>query len=438
MFLFSPQYSDVATLASLPKHTGGSLFHYPGFNMQRDGARFTKDLSHVLTRETAWEAVMRVRATRGMRVTNFYGNYFIRGSDLLALPNCNSDATFGVQIAHDDKVLSSNQICVQAALLYTTSSGVRRIRVQTMAAPVTTVLADLYRSVNSEASANLLAKVGAELAIKSGFQPARVKLQRQCVDIVRGFRSVSSGFGQQASQLQLPPSMQLLPLYTMSLLKCPLFRGGNQIRADERAYHIARWMTMPISLGKIAMYPRMFALHTMPPEAGKPDEGKKDDKGKPLADENNKDPCLEPVTYGNFLRLPPLVGLSAERLSSDGCFLMDAGLDIFLWIGRAAPSELLSSLLGVPSLEGVDSNQVTLQELDNEYNHRVNSIVKAIRDCRPSHIPLHIVKEGEAMEHVFFRYLVEDRANFQGGQYTYAEFLNIVMRQSSGAGGTVM
>ena len=31
---------------------------------------------------------MRVRATRGIRISNFYGNHYIRGQDLLALPNC--------------------------------------------------------------------------------------------------------------------------------------------------------------------------------------------------------------------------------------------------------------------------------------------------------------------------------------------------------------
>jgi protein transport protein SEC24 len=39
---------------------------------------------------------MRVRATRGLRFSNFYGNYFIRGTDLLALPNCTSDSTFAL------------------------------------------------------------------------------------------------------------------------------------------------------------------------------------------------------------------------------------------------------------------------------------------------------------------------------------------------------
>lgn len=52
---------------------------------------FTHSPLRCLTRSTGFEAVMRIRATRGMRITNFYGNYFIRGTDLLALPNCTAD-----------------------------------------------------------------------------------------------------------------------------------------------------------------------------------------------------------------------------------------------------------------------------------------------------------------------------------------------------------
>ena len=46
---------------------------------------------------------MRVRATRGLRISNFYGNYFIRGTDLLSLPNVTSDSTYGFDLAYDER-----------------------------------------------------------------------------------------------------------------------------------------------------------------------------------------------------------------------------------------------------------------------------------------------------------------------------------------------
>lgn len=80
---------------------------------------------------------MRVRCTKGMRLANFYGNFFLRGPDLLALPTCNADSTFAVEITHSDALLTSSTISVQAGLLYTNSGGERRIRVHTVCIPVT-------------------------------------------------------------------------------------------------------------------------------------------------------------------------------------------------------------------------------------------------------------------------------------------------------------
>jgi hypothetical protein len=37
-------------------------------------------------------------------MANFYGNYFIRGTDLLALPNCTPDSVFGIEFAYDEQV----------------------------------------------------------------------------------------------------------------------------------------------------------------------------------------------------------------------------------------------------------------------------------------------------------------------------------------------
>ena len=112
--------------------------YYQNFHHQRDGERLSKDIRRVLLRETAWESVARVRVTQGCRISAFYGNYYIRGADLLALPNCSADWTVGLEITHDAQTLQSDSICVQSALLFTTSRGERRIRVNTIALPVTT------------------------------------------------------------------------------------------------------------------------------------------------------------------------------------------------------------------------------------------------------------------------------------------------------------
>ena len=137
-------YTDLASIGQLAKHTTGDVNHYPGFSDQISGEKLSRDLQRSLTRDQGWEAVMRVRVSRGLRISAFHGHFFIRGTDLLALPNVDEDKTFAVEIGHEENALSAPTCCLQAALLYTTSSGERRIRVHTMELPVTSTLATLY------------------------------------------------------------------------------------------------------------------------------------------------------------------------------------------------------------------------------------------------------------------------------------------------------
>ena len=129
---FSGAYADLATLGQLVKHTTGHVHWYPGFSDAVLGEKFSRDLQWSLTRDQGWEAVMRVRASRGFNISAFHGHFFIRGTDLLALPNIDEDTSFAVEIGHEESESASQHCCLQAALLYTTSGGERRIRVHTM------------------------------------------------------------------------------------------------------------------------------------------------------------------------------------------------------------------------------------------------------------------------------------------------------------------
>lgn len=166
-----------------------------------------------------------------MRLSNFYGNSFLRGPDLLALPTCDADASFAVEIVHSDTLLSSPTISIQAALLYTHSEGERRIRVHTICLPVTkctsfrtsdfiltrlrVVFAQVFRSVDVDTLCNLIAKNALETCLKTGFESARTRMHSQCTEIIRAYRN-SGAYGSTNTpghQLQLPESLQLLPLY---------------------------------------------------------------------------------------------------------------------------------------------------------------------------------------------------------------------------------
>ena len=379
MFLFPRAYIDVASLADLPKITAGTLRTYPGFNHDVDGPRFESELCRSLTQYTAFEAVMRIRCTRGMRISNFYGNFFVRGTDLLALPNCTSDSVFAFDLVHDEQSVTSSVVTVQSALLYTSSQGERRIRVVTQAIPVTSLASEVIGSVDADVVSTLLAKQALDISIKTNLDNARNKLQQACVDLIRASKEgdkprTVSGYAapppmQQQQQPEaenkpVPENLELLPLYTLALMKNVAFRGGTDVHPDERVHAMHRLNAMGVLESKHFIYPRMFSLHDMSPSAGLPSNAPSDD------DDN--------VAGQDCIELPRVLNLTVERLASNGIFLLDNGVDMFLWVGRSSDPAILNSMFGANSLEGIDMSQVSNSYLCWSFSCRFRALIRQL------------------------------------------------------------
>ncbi len=373
--------------------------------------------------------------TKGLRVSNFYGNFFIRGTDLLALPNVTEDTAFNLEIQHEVRVppqstippftthlpkahtimvgcmsasgagdnvdgirgwtgeppaLGSphpcvcgggsrawapsqlfvwcaphpNPVChvqeallpgsvigIQAALLYTTSSGERRINVHTMSLPVTTVLTELFKKVDVNAVSNMISKLALDTMLRTGVSAARTFLHKTIVDIVRAYRNATSAAptafpaisaAPQPAGITLPEELKLLPLLGLALQKSVLFRGGTDVKSDERSALIYRMLTMPVMGSKPFIYPTLLALHRL---GG--DEGTSD----PTSVNSN-------LVGPDSIIMPPSLPLSVDSLVSDGMFLLFDGVETFIWLGRAAPPSFLEAMFGCSSFEGVDVSYV--------------------------------------------------------------------------------
>ena len=166
LFSLNPSYSDLASVSQISKISGGSVFYYGNSSAnlinsrQRVLARLEEDLARYLTRSIGFEAVLRLRCTRGLTIHSFHGNFFVRSTDLLTLPNVNPDSGYAVQISLSDDLRDFNGVCFQAAILYTNASGERRIRVHTLALPVVATVEDVISGADQEAVVGLLSKMG--------------------------------------------------------------------------------------------------------------------------------------------------------------------------------------------------------------------------------------------------------------------------------------
>ena len=81
------------------------LFISPEFlQASRDGTRFIEDLRRSVSRSTGFDAVMRVRASTGLRPTGFFGAFYMSNTTDIELGNVDSDKAIAVEIKHDDKL----------------------------------------------------------------------------------------------------------------------------------------------------------------------------------------------------------------------------------------------------------------------------------------------------------------------------------------------
>lgn len=423
-------YIDVASIGTLARYTAGEVYFYSNFKSSSEGARLHADMYHDLTRITGLEAVLRIRCSAGVSVSSYFGNFFIRGQDLLIMPNVTQDTAFTVQLSIADTLASGSTVTFQSALLYTTTSGSRRILLHTLAVPTASVVAELFSHADIDNMQNLIAKVALDNMLRSGLPAARRYLHRVVVDVVRAYNTSTAQNmvpkSQNDSLINLPSKLELLPLYSMGLSKSVLFRGGQEIHSDERAFLVFQMLTMQATASKLYAYPKMLSLHDMEKGMGmavpEGEETPVDSEGTPIS-------C---VGYSR-IKVPREVSLSVEQLSDDGVFLLADGFEMFLWVGKAAPAQLLQSLFGVPSLEGVDVSSAQLPQLNNEYSKRVNAIVAGLQEESNPQMRFRIVKQGasDTNEIRFHWRLVEDRQQYQGGTFNYADYLQLVSRETS-------
>lgn len=381
-------YADLASIGQLAKHTGGSVYHYPGFSDVNQGEKLSRDLQHNLTRQQGLEAVMRVRASRGLRISAFYGHFFIRGVDLLALPNVDEDKSFAIEIAHEENSVTANTACLQAALLYTTIDGERRIRVLTMELPITSALTTMFEAADIDACTSLMGRIGAEAALNSKILDGAEKLQNTCMELLRAYRSLCPPQVKSTSQILVPESLKLLPLYTLALMKSTLFCLSPEVRADERSSLMYQIGTMSCFQSTMLMHPRLFQVDPPASEHG---------------------------------QLPTSLPLTLQIVQATNVYLLSDGISLTLWLGRGVRTEFLQGVFGWPTLENVDPSTLRLlpEGSSREADH-VHGLLEAARaQCSWGWMPLCVQKQGHG-DAAFMRALVEDQTK---QMMSYPEFL---------------
>ncbi|XP_027556059.1 protein transport protein Sec24C isoform X1 [Neopelma chrysocephalum] len=387
LFLFPNQYLDVATLGVVPYQTGGSIYKYAYFQLETDQDRFLNDLRRDVQKEVGFDAVMRVRTSTGIRATDFFGAFYMSNTTDVEMAGLDCDKTITVEFKHDDKLSEDSGALLQCALLYTSCAGQRRLRIHNLSLNCCTQLADLYRNCETDTLINYLAKYAYRGVLSSPVKTVRDALINQCAQILACYRK-NCASPSSAGQLILPECMKLLPVYLNCVLKSDVLQPGPEVTTDDRAYIRQLVTSMDVAETNVFFYPRLLPLTK--------------------ADVDSDS-------------LPAAIRNSEERLSKGDIYLLENGLNIFVWVGVSVQQGLIQNLFGVSSFGQISNTLSALPVLENPFSKKVRSIVDMLQGQRSRYMKLIIVKQEDKLEMLFKHFLVEDKS-LSGGA-SYVDFL---------------
>lgn len=341
------------------------------------------------------------RCTRGLSIHTFHGNFFVRSTDLLSLPNINPDAGFGMQIAIEESLSDVQTVCFQAALLYTSSKGERRIRVHTLCVPTAATLPEILNSADEQCIVGLLAKMAVDRSMQSSLSDAREALVNVAIDVLSTYK-ISLNLGTSMSGLMAPNCLKLLPLYISALLKYVAFRTGTSTRLDDRVKAMCDMKTKPLQQLIQAVYPDLFPVHNL-------------EEQKTIL--NGEE---EPIAQ------PPYLQLTARSIDSNGAYLLDTGDNMVLMVCPAVSTVFLNQALGVTDYNSISDEMYELPRFENPYNQRLRCFVNYLNNEKPFPATLQIIRENSPNRNVFYERLIEDRVE---SALSYHEFLQHLKTQ---------
>lgn len=435
LFFLPQAYIDVATLLPLSHITFGNCHYFLKFNGTRDRFRLHNDLYRSMSRLSAgYDSILCVRTSPGVVVSKYYGLPVTNQGDLdAAIIDCHS--SFAFELQYDEKVLDPKRSVhgVQVATLFTSIAGKRILRVHTLGIISQDQMSDVFRAVDADATVSFLMRRVIHYALQdeTALQDLRNQLTEVCVNTLSAYRKFASSSASSKEELQkllLPESLKLLPCYLISAVKTKALRqAGRFVNVDERPLHWHQILqNFSVADQILQIYPRMFALHSLPIWAGKA---------------HPEDPS---PSSSSFV-LPPWNRLTAPLMESNGIYLLDDGHQLVVWIGKDASPNLLTELFNQPTLQAIDVEGWTTQILSSsptaEYSDSLFSAVHRIISSlqKPALVPavhsyktLFAIRQTDPQVNWFQLFLVEDKLDYAMSYPDYLCLIHSLIRKKLG------
>uniref|UniRef100_A0AC35G9H3 Uncharacterized protein n=1 Tax=Panagrolaimus sp. PS1159 TaxID=55785 RepID=A0AC35G9H3_9BILA len=257
IFLFPNSYVDIASIAPVSNISGGSVYKYQYFDAQRDSQRFLGDLQRSISRNIVFDAMMRVRTSTGIRPTGFYGHFFMQNTTDIEFGAIDVDKNVIVECKYDDKLNEATPAFFQAAVLFTSCGGQRRLRIHNISLQVSNDYNVIYRFADQDTIVTYLLKQAAKAIYEKSAKEIREELIERGAQMLAIYRESCS---QQSphTQLVLPECLKLLPLYLNCIVRIDALNGGSELTVDDRAWLLQLLPSLRPDICMRTLYPQIL------------------------------------------------------------------------------------------------------------------------------------------------------------------------------------
>ncbi|KAI0266536.1 protein transporter SEC24 [Gloeopeniophorella convolvens] len=387
IFMAPTKFVDVGSIGAVPSLSGGDIFFHWDFKPLRDGPIMESQLRRLVTRKTAFNCTLRVRASNGLRPARLMGNFHLPNPTTPTLGTLDADKTLSVSFDHSATLSPHQYAYIQCAVLHTTIDGQRRVRVINLAIQVAELAGSVFRFADMDVVVTHMMRQSISHMLNHKLSSIRDELTELCSAILYSYRRNCAAATVQ-SQLIIPEAFRGLPVYTLSINKSKPMKA-KYIDPDIRNYYRHMLLGASVRSTMYHLYPRMLAVHDL------------------------DDTIALPHPETGAIEMPSLMRASYVFMQEDGIYLIDNEELQVLWVGQAASPQLLLDLFGMEDIFKVDSRITELPVLETRLSKQVRNILAQRSEEKGGRATrLLIARQNfDATEIEFADMLVEDHNN---------------------------
>lgn len=399
LFIGSQGSVDLGNLGNFAVKSGGTVREWYHFNIERDEVTFMYAIKEAIDSIAGYQCQLKVRCSHGLIVKKYYGGFKTEddSGSAISIPNVGGSTTIVCEFGYNGSLDTKNDAHFQAALLYTSAAGVRKVRVINSIVSVTQRIVDVFSFSDQDVIVKLLLRESLDSFPTGVLVGLKNALLMKVSDINSSYKVNVAGQSGSRDALILPNSLNTLPMMLLSIWKSKAYAANVNI-PDMRLSSYFNLMSLNSQRLSVFLYPMLICLHSL-----------------------EEDDC-ETTPLGLF-KMPSTLPLCVSNLEFGGAYLIFNGMRAIIWLHKDVNTLLLQDLFGdyCETIDQVGSYISQLPMLDTHISVQVRALLKQLarQYCNMENMSVEVCRFGMDQNEVELQQLfVEDQNSVMDPSYS--------------------